>query len=367
MVAMQAAVMAPAVADPGLSTGWRPSGRDASVTGRHGRLGTRRILLAGTVLAGALAGITLTLEHPLGARLLAGTASTGDALLRLRWQYAAIVLVLAGLHYLSTAVAARAASGLPLPLGETMLVQFAAAAANRLTPAGLGGSAVTARYLSRRGLDLPGAVGAVATIRLAAPLANLLVLLFLVRLGGWFGLRGGSGEFAVLTAKLGRFVGIARSPWIWLAILLAAGAALAIGAVRRSRGSWPGLDVWQPLRRLVRCPSTLFSLVLACGATTLIMAFAFTASLSAVPGPQPHVELGALLIAFMLGSAAGTALPIPAGLGSTEAALTAVLIGFGVPMGQAVQQVVIFRLLTFWLPAAGGLLAVRHLRRQAAL
>ena len=52
---------------------------------------------------------------------------------RLRWQFAAAAVVLAALHYLATAVAARAAAGTPLRLGETVLVQLAAAAANRLT------------------------------------------------------------------------------------------------------------------------------------------------------------------------------------------------------------------------------------------
>ena len=49
-------------------------------------------------------------------------------------------------------------------VGEVLLVQLAASAANRLTPAGLGGSAVTARYYTRRGLDGPAAVGAVAAL-----------------------------------------------------------------------------------------------------------------------------------------------------------------------------------------------------------
>ena len=73
------------------------------------------------------------------------------------------------------------------------------------------------------------------------------------------------------------------------------------------------------------------------------------------------------MIAFMLGAAAGTALPIPAGLGTTEAALIAVLVGVQVPAAAAVKQVRIFRIVTFWLPAAVGIFATHHLRRRAGL
>jgi hypothetical protein len=56
-----------------------------------------------------------------------------------------------------------------------------------------------------------------------------------------------------------------------------------------------------------------------------------------------------LLLGFVLGSAAGGAAPVPAALGSTEAALIGVLVSVHVAAVEAVQVVLIFRLLTFWL------------------
>jgi uncharacterized membrane protein YbhN (UPF0104 family) len=38
-----------------------------------------------------------------------------------------------------------------------------------------------------------------------------------------------------------------------------------------------------------------------------------------------------------------------------------------VPSSHAVQEVLIFRLLTFWLPAVVGVLATRYLHRRGAL
>jgi uncharacterized membrane protein YbhN (UPF0104 family) len=69
----------------------------------------------------------------------------------------------------------------------------------------------------------------------------------------------------------------------------------------------------------------------------------------------------------MLGAAAGTSVPIPAGLGTTEAALIGVLVSAHVDVGHAVQVVLVFRLLTFWLPAVIGVLALRRLRRVGAI
>jgi uncharacterized membrane protein YbhN (UPF0104 family) len=122
-----------------------------------------------------------------------------------------------------------------------------------------------------------------------------------------------------------------------------------------------------PVRALLRRPRALATLLVASGSTTLILGCAFVATTVMVPGPHPAAGIGTLLVAFMLGAAAGSAVPIPAGLGSTEAALVAVLLSVHVPAAQAVEEVLIFRLITFWSPAAVGVLASRYLYRRAAI
>jgi uncharacterized membrane protein YbhN (UPF0104 family) len=44
-----------------------------------------------------------------------------------------------------------------------------------------------------------------------------------------------------------------------------------------------------------------------------------------------------------------------------------VLVSLHVPAAAAVQQVLIFRIVTFWLPAVIGVFTTHHLRRQKAL
>ncbi|MEO6701304.1 MAG: YbhN family protein [Jatrophihabitantaceae bacterium] len=322
--------------------------------------------LCGTlVLAGAATVSALSLDADYGMALAGVARSIALELARLRWQFAAIVLLLAGLHYLASALAARTASGLPLPVLESVLVQFAAAAANRLTPAGLGSSAVNARYFTRRGLEPAAALGSVAMLSAVGPITDVLLLGLVVLAGSWIGLGGAGGELGRLSTKLHGAIRLLHSPWTWSVLVLLALGVLLARRNRKARSGWRGF--WQPAQRLVANPKALLTLILASGSTTLIMALAFAASIAMVPGPHPQVAVGAIVALFMVGSAAGSAVPVPAGLGSTEAALTAVLVGIGIPADNAMAQVLTFRLLTFWLPALVGVLATRRLRGQAAL
>ena len=326
-------------------------------------------VLAGIlILAGAATYSAASVDSDTGRDLATLISAVGLDTTRLRWQFAVIVIGLAGLHYLATAIAARAAAGIPLALGETVLVQLSAAAANRLTPGGLGGSAVNARFFTRRGLDPRASVGAVSMLSVLGAIADLIVLAVLVFLGRLLGLGSGASEVALLWSKVTGLVAPLLSPLTWIVIALAA-TVLLLGsaAFRRPDRKVEWRRFLTPILSIARRPGALVVLLLASGATTLILGLAFIASTAMVPGPQPHAAVGALLVAFMAASAAGTAVPVPAGLGSTEAALVAVLVATGVPAPHAVEVVLIYRLITFWLPAAAGVIATRHLRQRAAI
>lgn len=324
--------------------------------------------LAALLIVAAAAASAAHVDGDTGGDFLNLARLIGSDLMRLRWQFAAVVVALGSLHYVAAAIAARSACGIRLPLGQTVLVQLAASTADRLTPGGVGAAAVNARYFNRRGLTLPAALGAVASLHLLGPVTDVAVLAFLVFAGGFVGLKGGAHEVGALTAKFTHLLSALTSPWL----LAAAGLILTLALGHRywSRSRRTGRDwttFWEPIRQLVTHPSRLATLATASGATTLILAFAFAASVAMVPGPRPVAGLGALMIAFILGTAAGNALPIPGGLGTTEAALISVLAGLHVPVAAAVQQVLIFRIITFWLPALIGIVAARTLRRRSAL
>jgi uncharacterized membrane protein YbhN (UPF0104 family) len=66
-----------------------------------------------------------------------------------------------------------------------------------------------------------------------------------------------------------------------------------------------------------------------------------------------------------MGAAAiAAAAPSPGGLGAIEAALVAGLTGVGMQAGPAVSAVLLYRLVTYWLPVAPGWLSWRALQRR---
>jgi uncharacterized membrane protein YbhN (UPF0104 family) len=334
---------------------------------------SRKIVgLAGLALGLATAAwvlILLTADrdggHDLGGLAHSTVARAGS----LQWPYVAAIAALGTLHYLSSAIAARAAAGIALPLRETVLVQLAAAAANRITPGGLGGSALNARYFTRRGLSAPASLGAVAALGLLGALADLTVLSGLVLGGLWLGLRGGRGEVDLLAHHVAGIVTPLRSTWWW--VVLAAAALVATATIIVWRRTGRGLLQWRhfiaPTAALLRRPKRLGTLMGASALTTVALALAFVISTASVTGAQPKASFAGLLVAYWISGAASSAIPLPSSLGATEVALIAVLVTAGVPAGQALAEVLVFRVITFWLPAAVGLLAARRLRQTRAL
>lgn len=105
----------------------------------------------------------------------------------------------------------------------------------------------------------------------------------------------------------------------------------------------------------------------ASAATTLIMGAAFLVSLSAIGGNTATAGATTLLLLFLVSSAAASSVPTPAGVGATEGALVGVLLLAHDGAAHALTAVLLFRLVTFWLPVPFGVVAARHLRRKALL
>lgn len=101
-----------------------------------------------------------------------------------QWQWLAGTLAMSAATYAAAALVVMGASPHPLAFGRTMNVQLATSFANRLTPYGLGGSAVNERYLERSGLSRATAVAAVAV---TVSVGVVLHFLELFGVGLWLG------------------------------------------------------------------------------------------------------------------------------------------------------------------------------------
>lgn len=284
------------------------------------------------------------------------------------WPATAVLVAVAVVHHLAAAVAARAASGRPLPWGETVAAQFAASAVNRITPGGLGGDALNARFFARRGgLRAAESAGAVSALVVFGALADLLALLGVVAVAALLGVPGIGTYSSALVRVLTRLS--PGSVWWWVGGAVAVAAAAAAVVAFRQRGRRAARRALAAaaryavtIRDLAADPRRLLTLAGASASTTLVLGagFATTAVLSG--SGVPVRMFGAVLIGYMVGSAVGNVIPVPGGVGTTDAAFVAVLVTAGMPVAQATGTALLFRVVTFWAPAALGVPALRLLQ-----
>ena len=88
------------------------------------------------------------------------------------------------------------------------------------------------------------------------------------------------------------------------------------------------------------------------------------ASVNAFGGSVP---IAVVAVVFLTGSAIGSFVPTPGGIGAVEAAMSAGLTAAGLPGGVAISAVLLYRTVTFWLPVPAGWAAMHYLQHREAL
>lgn len=263
------------------------------------------------------------------------------------WVLAALACSVAS--YLSAGAELLAASPAPLPYWRTVQTQVAATFANRLAPGSIGGLGVNVRFLQRHGLDSTQAGTAVATNGGAAGIAHVVLLIAAL----WT-----TGRRGLPTVDL---------PDGWL-VLVGVTVALAVaGIVVLRRSSWRTrivrslTEARHQIGALARRPARATTLLLTAFGVTGAYVLCAIASVRAFTDSVPAT---AIALAYLVGATLSAAAPTPGGLGAMEAALVAGLTAVGVATPDAVAAMLLFRLLTWWLPIAPGAVALSDLRRH---
>ncbi|WP_235432076.1 lysylphosphatidylglycerol synthase transmembrane domain-containing protein [Nocardiopsis sp. RV163] len=245
----------------------------------------------------------------------------------------------------------------PLPWWRTVMVQYAGSFVRIAAPAGLGSLAINTRFVTREGVSTSLALSAVGLTQLVGFLVHVPLLLVCAYLTGtsyWTGFTP-SPTVVVISVAGTAVVGV---------VLLLPRLRHALGARIRPylRGVLPRL------LDMLQSPS---SLLLGFGGTLLITAafvLCLRFSVLAFADPGAQVSLVAVAVVFLAGNAIGSAAPTPGGLGAVEAALIGGLTTVaGVPAAVALPAVLLFRLLTFWLPVLPGWGAFSYLQRREAI
>jgi uncharacterized membrane protein YbhN (UPF0104 family) len=269
---------------------------------------------------------------------------------RANWWWALLGLVISALTYVGAAAALWASADESVNFWKLSIAQVANTFAATTTPAGVGGLALSTRYLQKGGgLSAVRATTAVALQQSVQVIMHLvLLILFSTVAGASMDLSHYVPDATVLYLIAGVALGIV-------------GTFLFVPTLRR----WLATDLRPRMKEVAgdlvevaREPKRLGLIVLGCAGTTLGSALALWTSVEAFGGGATFVTC---TVVTMVGGTLASAAPTPGGVGAVEAALIGGLAAFGVPAAVGVPSVLLYRVLTCWIPVFVGWPVMRWL------
>jgi uncharacterized membrane protein YbhN (UPF0104 family) len=237
----------------------------------------------------------------------------------------------------------------------TVLVQLAGNFVTLVTPAAVGGVALNIRYLNKAKVAPADAASSVGVSQVFAFVLHMLLLVIFIVL------TGGSPS-----TRIGR-----PPSWSYIALAVVGAlalAALALPAGRRLVRSRVAPALGQVIPRLLDIAQRPAKLAEGIGgALALTLSYIVCLYVSVLAVGQ-HAQFFAVGVVFLAGSAVASVVPTPGGIGVAETALASLLISVAhVPYGRALSAVLLFRLITFYVPAGLGWIALNYLQRREVL
>lgn len=232
---------------------------------------------------------------------------------------------------------------------QTVLVEVSTAFVNRLLPSGIGGLGLHGVYLYKRKHTSAEATVVVSVNNLLGMVAHIVLLACVVAVR------------PEVIRELFRGHSISL-PWQAVAILGVLLVMLfSLPKVRTKLLSF-GRNMLKSVRRL-RITALLRAVMLAMllTATYTCILFASAASIGL------HLGLLQIFIVFSIGMLVSTATPTPGGLVGAEAGLFAGFVAYNVTAADAAVAVLLYRLVTYWLPLLPGVLALALARQRRLL
>lgn len=285
-------------------------------------------------------------------------ADFGTVVEQAEWGWVAAALGFSALSYVAAAMSLLGFVPERVPFGKTVLAQVAGSFVKIVAPAAVGGVALNTRFLQRAGVR-PGL--AVASVG-ASQLFGLGCHILLLALFGY--LTGTEKTPDSLTPSRTVIAGL-----LTVAVLVLVVTAIPFlrkFVVTRVRSLFAGvvprmLDVVQRPQKLV---TGIGGMLLLTGLFVLCL----DASIRAFSGPDvPQLSYASIAVVFLAGNALGSAAPTPGGMGAVEGALTLGLIAVGLPKEVAAPAVLLYRVMTLWLPVLPGWLCFNQLTRKGEL
>jgi uncharacterized membrane protein YbhN (UPF0104 family) len=271
-----------------------------------------------------------------------------DDLADASWWWLAFALLLAQLPRIPSAVSTMGAIARPLPLGPLTTLQFAICYVNLAIPSTAARVAINIRFFERFGVPPTTAVSAGAIDSVSGfivQIALFLVLFF------WSDLDFG---FTLDTDDLN---GVATIALIVLAVLVVA-AVVVIAVPKLRRRASTMLKEARTALAVLRSPTKVLQLFGGNLLSQVMFAIALGACVQAFGA---DVSLSSLVLINTVVSLFAGLLPIPGGMGVSEAGLTLGLTAAGLPSEAAFAVAIAYRFASFYLPPIWGFFCYRWL------
>ncbi|MFE6196371.1 lysylphosphatidylglycerol synthase domain-containing protein [Streptomyces sp. NPDC057838] len=280
----------------------------------------------------------------------------GPLIANAEWGWVAAAVLFSMASYFAAAMALLGFVPERVPFLRTVAAQVAGSFVKIVAPAAVGGVALNTRFLQRAGVRPGLAVASVGASQLFGLGCHILMLLS-------FGYLTGTEKTPSLSPSRTVIAGLLTVAVLVLVVtsvpflrkfVLTRVRSLFAGVVPRM------LDVLQRPQKLVTGIGGMLLL-------TACFVMCLDASIRAFGDESTSISIASVAVVFLAGNALGSAAPTPGGVGAVEATLTVGLIAVGLPKEVAAPAVLLFRLLTLWLPVLPGWLAFTHLTRKQAL
>jgi uncharacterized membrane protein YbhN (UPF0104 family) len=270
------------------------------------------------------------------------------------WWWLAFALVLAQLPRIPSAVSTMGSIERPLPLGPLTVLQFAICYVNLAIPSTAARVAINIRFFERFGVDPTTAVSAGGIDGVAGFVVQIFLFLTLFF---WSDLDFG---FEIDTSDL---EGLATIALIAVAVIVA--AAIVVLAVPKFR-QWL-LSILRQARRALRVLRSPTKVLQLFGGNLLSQVLFAVALGAVVRAFHAEVSLTELILINTVVTLFAGLLPIPGGMGVSEAGLTLGLTAAGLSNEVAFAVAIAYRFASFYLPPIWGFFCYRWLVKRRFL
>lgn len=276
-----------------------------------------------------------------------------DTLESADWPWVLAVVLLTQATNLSYALATVGSVDTHVPYGPAVVMQYAVAFTNLVAPSGVASGLMNIRFLQKHGASIAVATSSGVMLGLSGTIASFalfVVTAFVVGQEASISQVGGEGDGQVILVA------------VFLVSLLI-GVILAIPQLRRSaREKW-----WPPVVRgfrnvwsVLSSPRKLGMVFGGAVGAQILYSLALGAALAAY-GAGGQLSFAELVFINTSAAFLASLIPVPGGMGVTEAALIAGLTAFGISGDTASAAVITQRLFTTYLPPIPGSYATKWL------